>query len=123
MSELIKPTKTVLAAAIATALGTTAVYAQDDSSQIFEEITVTATKRAQPMQDIPVSIFALTGDMIDELGVDNFGEFVQYLPNVVWTGRGPGQAELYIRGAATEQSSITITSIQATAPAVALYQD
>jgi len=123
MSELIKPTKTILAAAIATALGTTAVYAQDDSNEIFEEITVTATKRAQPMQDIPVSIQAMTGDMIDELGVDNFEEYVQYLPNVVWTGRGPGQAELYIRGAATEQSSITITSIQATAPAVALYQD
>ena len=57
------------------------------------------------MQDIPVSIQAMTGDTINELGVDNFEEFVKYLPNVVWSGRGPGQAELYIRGAATEQSS------------------
>ena len=116
-------TNTVLSAAIAVALSGGAATAQEEQGRFIEEITVTATKRAQPMQDIPVSISAMTGDMIDELGVDNFEEYVQYLPNVVWTGRGPGQAELYIRGTATEQSSITITSIQATAPAVALYQD
>ena len=93
------------------------------SNRTIEEIVVTATKRAEPMQDIPVSIQAMKGDQIDELGVDNFDEYVQYLPNVVYSGRGPGQAELYIRGAATEQSSITISSIQGSAPAVALYQD
>jgi iron complex outermembrane recepter protein len=65
----------------------------------------------------------LTGDSIEQARHHTFEEYVQYLPNVVWAGRGPGQAELYIRGAATEQSSITITSVQAAAPAVALYQD
>jgi outer membrane receptor protein involved in Fe transport len=120
MSSNIRAKRTILSAAVAAALaGSGAVHAQG----IIEEIVVTATKRAQPMQDIPVSIQAMTGDSIAELGVDNFEEYVKYLPNVVWSGRGPGQAELYIRGAATEQSSITITSIQATAPAVALYQD
>ncbi|MEZ5597986.1 MAG: TonB-dependent receptor [Pseudomonadales bacterium] len=90
---------------------------------VIEEIIVTATKRSEPMQDIPVSIQAMKGDDIDALGVDNFEAYVQYLPNVVYSGRGPGQAELYIRGAATEQSSITISSVQGSAPAVALYQD
>ncbi|MFQ6004811.1 MAG: TonB-dependent receptor [Woeseia sp.] len=123
MSQKNRPTNTVLSAAIAVALSGGTATAQEEPTRFIEEITVTATKRAQPMQDIPVSIVAMTGDMVDELGVDNFEEYVQYLPNVVWTGRGPGQAELYIRGTATEQSSITITSIQATAPAVALYQD
>ena len=120
MSSICTPKRTVLSAAVAAALaGSGAVHAQS----AIEEITVTATKRAEPMSDIPVSIQAMTGDSINELGVDNFEEYVNYLPNVVWSGRGPGQAELYIRGAATEQSSITITSIQATAPAVAVYQD
>ena len=123
MSELIKPTKTILAAAIATALGTTAVQAQDDSDQIFEEITVTATKRAASMQAIPVSIQAMTGNTLEELGVSNFDEYIQFLPNVVQAGRGPGQSEIYIRGVATEQSFETISSIQGTAPSVALYQD
>jgi len=123
MPERFKPTKSVLAVAIATALGTTAVHAQDDSNEIFEEIIVTATKRAVSMQAVPVAVQALTGDHLEELGVSSFDEFVQYLPNVVQAGRGPGQSEIYIRGAATEQSAITISSIQGTAPSVALYQD
>ena len=110
--------------AVATAIASmTAAAATAEDGRVIEEIVVTATKRAEPMQDIPVSIQAMNGDQIDELGVDNFDEYVQYLPNVVYSGRGPGQAELYIRGAATEQSSITISSIQGSAPAVALYQD
>ncbi|HSM68372.1 MAG TPA: TonB-dependent receptor [Xanthomonadales bacterium] len=116
-----KPLNTAIACALAAGTGT--VAAQDTTPRRIEEVTVTATKRAESMQDIAVSINAMTGESIDELGVDNFDEYVQYLPNVVWTGRGPGQAELYIRGASTEQSSITITSVQAAAPAVALYQD
>lgn len=120
MSSRITPTKTVLSAAIAAALtGGGGAHAQG----AIEEITVTATKRAEPMQDIPVSIQALTGDSLEELGITNFDQYVQYLPNVVQTGRGPGQSEIYIRGAATEQSSITITSVQGSAPSVALYQD
>ena len=110
--------------AVVTAIAsTTAAAAAAEDARVIEEIVVTATKRAEPMQDIPVSIQAMNGNQIDELGVDNFDEYVQYLPNVVYSGRGPGQAELYIRGAATEQSSITISSIQGSAPAVALYQD
>ena len=89
----------------------------------IEEIVVTATKRAEPMSDIPVSIQAIKGETIEALGVDSFDEYSQYLSNVVSSGRGPGQRELYIRGAATEQSSITVSSVQGSAPAVALYQD
>jgi len=120
MPHGINPRKSLLSAAVSAALITAgAAHAQ----QAIEEITVTATKRAEPMSDIPVSIQAMTGDMIDELGISNFQEYVEYLPNVVFSGRGPGQSELYIRGASTEQSSITITSVQGSAPAVALYQD
>jgi len=120
MSTRITPSKTMVSAAIAAALtGGGVAHAQ----RAIEEITVTATKRAEPMQDIPVSIQALTGDSLRELGVTNFDQYVEYLPNVVQSGRGPGQSEIYIRGAATEQSSITITSVQGSAPSVALYQD
>ena len=109
----------MVAAIAATAAGSSAA----EDARGIEEIVVTATKRAASMQEIPVSIQAMQGDDIDELGVDSFDEYVQYLPNVVYSGRGPGQAELYIRGAATEQSAITVSSIQGSAPAVALYQD
>ena len=116
--------RTKINRAVLTAMASmVAAEAMADEGRTIEEIVVTATKRAEPMQDIPVSIQAMKGDDIDELGVDNFDEYVQYLPNVVYSGRGPGQAELYIRGAATEQSAITVSSIQGSAPAVALYQD
>ena len=120
---LFQRTKVNQAVVTAIASMTASGYAVAQEGRVIEEVVVTATKRSEPMQDIPVSIQAMKGDDIDELGVDNFDEYVQYLPNVVYSGRGPGQAEMYIRGAATEQSSITVSSVQGSAPAVALYQD
>jgi len=118
------PLNRAILAGLAAGVAPAAATAQDAAtSSSLEEVVVTATKRAESMQDIAVSVSAITGDGIDELGIDNFDDYVQYLPNVVFSGRGPGQAELYIRGASTEQSSITITSVQGVSPAVALYQD
>ena len=121
MSERIKPRNAILASAIATAIGSTTVYAQSD--EVFEEIVVTATKRQASMQSIPVAMQAMTGESLRELGVSNFDEYVQYLPNVVQAGRGPGQSSIFIRGATTEQSAITVSSVQGSSPSVALYQD
>jgi len=89
----------------------------------LEEIVVTATKRAESSQDIPVAIQAITGESLNELGVNTFEEYVKYLPNVVQQGRGPGRNEIYIRGVATEQSNNSVSSVQGSAPAVALYLD
>ncbi len=89
----------------------------------LEEIVVTATKRAESSQDIPVAIQAITGEALDELGVNTFEEYVKFLPNVVQQGRGPGRNEIYIRGVATEQSNNSVSSVQGSAPAVALYLD
>jgi outer membrane receptor protein involved in Fe transport len=116
-----KPANAILASAIATAIGSTTVFAQSDD--VFEEIIVTATKRQATMQSIPVAVQAMTGESLRELGVSNFDEYIQYLPNVVQAGRGPGQSSIYIRGATTEQSAITVSSIQGSSPSVALYQD
>ena len=52
-----------------------------------------------------------------------FDDYVEFLPNVVSAGIGPGQKEIYIRGSASEQSSITVAPAQGSAPAVALYLD
>ena len=89
----------------------------------LETVIVTATKRAENAQEVTIAVQAVTGDTIRELGIETFDEYVEYLPNVVAAGNGPGKKELYIRGSATEQSSITITSAQGSAPGVALYVD
>ena len=123
MSERITPTKTILASAIATALGTGSVQAQDQTRNIIEEITVTATKRSASMQDIPVSVQAMKGDSLRELHIETFDKYVEYLPNVVSSGNGPGKKEIFIRGSATDQTSVTIGPANGTAPGVALYVD
>ena len=110
-----------LSYAILSVLTATAVSAPANAQ--IEEIIVTATKRAESTQDIPVSVSALQGDDLNELRISTFDDYVRYLPNVVTMGTGPGQSEIYIRGAATEQSKITISAIQGSSPAVALYVD
>ena len=110
-----------LSFAILSAVTATAVSAPANAQ--IEEIIVTATKRAESTQDIPVSVSALQGEDLQDLRISTFDDYVKYLPNVVTMGTGPGQSELYIRGAATEQSKVTISAIQGSAPAVALYVD
>ena len=92
-------------------------------AQQIEEVVVTATKRAEPAQDVPISLQAVTGDNLRELRVDTFDQYVKYLPNVIHTGNGPGKKEIYIRGSATEQASVTVAPAQGSAPGVALYVD
>ena len=55
----------------------------------LEEIVVTATKRAEPMQDIPVAVQAVNGETMEQLGVSTFDEYIKFLPNVTQQGRGP----------------------------------
>ena len=113
-----------VSAALATAAaGATGVAFAEGEARGIEEVIVTATKRAESTQDIAVSVSALQGDALEELRISSFDDYIQHLPNVVMMGVGPGQSEIYIRGAATEQSKNTIASIQGSSPATALYVD
>jgi|TARA_B110000902_G_scaffold112847_1_gene133096 iron complex outermembrane receptor protein len=109
-----------LSLAVSIALG---VSFAGSASAAIEEVIVTATKRAENMQDVAIAISALGGDALKELNVQSFDEYVEYLPNVVSAGTGPGAREIYIRGSASEQGSVTVSSAQGSAPGVALYLD
>ncbi|WP_414827706.1 TonB-dependent receptor [Alteromonas sp. H39] len=117
--------KTQVSCAIVAALASTSIAAQEASSAKakIETIEVTATKRTESIQDVPVSVTALDGKALENLGIDNFQDYVEFLPNVVFQGTGPGQNEIYIRGAATTQSNIMLSSVQALQPSVAFYVD
>ncbi|MEC9213865.1 MAG: TonB-dependent receptor [Pseudomonadota bacterium] len=114
-----RPLSLAVAAAISPALASTAL-AQNPQ---LEEVVVTATKRAENLQDVPISVNALSGDAMRSQNIMTFDDYVEFLPNVVSAGIGPGQKEIYIRGSASEQSSITVAPAQGSAPAVALYLD
>lgn len=51
-------------------------------SQILEEIIVTAQKREQNIQDVGISITALSGNTLQELGLDNMQEISQQVPGL-----------------------------------------
>ena len=116
MSWTRKKTSLAVSAALASSSASIA-HAQ------IEEIIVTASRRAESAQDVPISVQAVTGDDLRDLRVETFDQYVEFLPNVVATGNGPGKKELYIRGSATEQSGVTVAPAQGSAPGVALYVD
>ncbi|MFT6047520.1 MAG: iron complex outermembrane receptor protein [Arenicella sp.] len=113
--------KNKLSYAVAVAIG--ASLAAGYASAELEEIVVTATKRTESAQDIPVTVQAISGETLRQLGVGTFDEYVKYLPNVVQQGRGPGRNEIYIRGVAAEQGSSEVSSVQGSSPTVAMYLD
>ena len=64
----------------------------------LEEVVVTATRRSENLQNVPISIQALTGDTLSKLNVATIDDFVKYTPNVSTANIGPGQGNLYMRG-------------------------
>jgi iron complex outermembrane recepter protein len=48
----------------------------------LEEVVVTAQKREENLQSVPVSIQALDSRKLEELQVSNFDDYVRYLPSV-----------------------------------------
>ena len=116
--------KSEISNAICLALASTAGLASVSAvAAEFEEITVTATKRATDLQDTPISIQALGEEKLEELNIANFDDYIRYLPNVNSAGRGPGQSSVFIRGMATDSSDQTSVEIGAPVPNVALYLD
>ena len=66
------------------------VYQAASAQEGLEEIVVTATRREQNLQEVPISIVAITGENLEMRGIDNLEEVSQGVPNVVITGGGGG---------------------------------
>ena len=103
--------------------GVCGAQAPSDAPRGIETVVVTATKRAESVQDVAVPVQAMSGQGLRDLGVATFDEYVSFLPQVAHAGNGPGKKEIYLRGSATEQSGVTVSTQQGSAPGVALYVD
>jgi len=93
------------------------------SGLTVEEIIVTATKRSRSLQDVAVAVQAISASTIDEVGINNFTDYVAFLPNVAFAGQGPGQNEVFIRGIATDRGSLKQAGGTTAGPTVAMYLD
>jgi iron complex outermembrane receptor protein len=67
------------------------------SQPMLEEVLVTAQKRTESLQDVPISVSAMSGAKIEEQGITNLEELTLYIPNVN-INQGQAQPNLYIRG-------------------------
>ncbi|WP_309604741.1 TonB-dependent receptor domain-containing protein, partial [Phenylobacterium sp.] len=94
-----------------------------EQSTTVEDLVVTASRREEKLQDVPIAVQALSGDKLQELGITDFQKLLQFLPDVHAAGRGPGQNTVYIRGLSTDTASILIGGSAGTNPNVAVYLD
>ena len=107
----------------------TAAYADAPSttasSDAIAEIVVTAQRREENIQNVPITITALTAETIKQLNVTTFDDFVKYVPNVTAASLGPGQSNIYMRGLSTGGGNAGVQGGGATHafPNVAVYLD
>lgn len=84
-----------LAAGNAADAPTTVAAAEDEG---LGEIVVTATRTATSIQKVPISMQALSGDVLAQRQVKGLSDFAAMLPSVSFAGIGPGRNEVYFRG-------------------------
>ncbi|EAQ27827.1 TonB-dependent receptor [Erythrobacter sp. NAP1] len=84
-------------------------------------IVVTAQRRSEDLQDVPVSVSAIGAQELEELNIDTFEDYLEQIPSVTAGGNGPGQSTIYIRGLASTTPNITVAGVAGLAPNVALY--
>ena len=84
----------------------------------IEEVIVTAQKRDESVQDVPISIDVLGAGELEDLGVTDLEDFAQLLPSVSYVALGPGSGSIYIRGISGGGENVLGSS-----PNVAVYLD
>lgn len=108
-----------------TMLATSPAFAQsapaDEGANAGEEIIVTAQKREENLQDVPISVQALGTKKLDQLGVTNFQQYAALLPSVSFQSLGgsPGNSVVYMRGVASGGDGNHSGSL----PSVGVYLD
>ena len=114
MEKYFKPT---LAAAVAFASVSGSAIAQNSSSSVsslIEEIVVTAQKREQNIQDVPIAVTSLSADVLEAQGINDAIDLRNVIPNFS-VGRYQGETKVTIRGVGQ--------LVQGSNPGVAMHLD
>lgn len=106
---------TILASAIL--MASPSITAQEDRK--IEEVIVTAQKKSENLQDVPISVNTLSNEDLNNLNIKDFSDYVLQLPSVSAIQRRPGMGQIFMRGISDGGNSNQ--SLQG--PAVAIYLD
>jgi iron complex outermembrane recepter protein len=108
-----------LGAGAAPAFAQEAEAKKDDGGIV--DIVVTATRREESLNRVPLAIQALSGDSLGDLNITKFDKLIEYLPNVRAASRGPGASSIFIRGLSTDSPGLQVAGTAGAQPTVALY--
>ncbi|MCJ8156407.1 TonB-dependent receptor [Sphingomonas sp. LaA6.9] len=115
------PVRLTIAALLgSTMLATSATaLAQDPAASNSDVIIVTAQKREENLQDVPIAITAIGTEKLEQLQVTDFDDYARYLPSVSYQTTGPGGSNVYFRGVASGENANHSASL----PSVGMYLD
>jgi outer membrane receptor protein involved in Fe transport len=99
-----------IAASIAAVVAAMPAQAQDAAAvETSGEIVVTAQKRTQNVQDVPISIAVVSGEALQEQGSASLVDYAGYVPGMNVSNSGtPGQTTITLRGVAPLNNSQTV---------------
>jgi len=93
--------------------------ARDGEVQDSTEIVITAQKREENLQDVPISVQAIGTRRLDQLNIADFADYTKQLPSVSYNTSQSGGAVVYMRGVATGGDGNHSGSL----PSVGVYLD
>ena len=99
-----------------------AARAADDDSAAntgLAEVVVTAQKRSENLQDVPISVQALGGKQLEQMNVTHFDDYVKMLPSVAFQTGGPSFEHTFMRGVASD----AVVNHSGSQPTVGMYLD
>ncbi|HXI68190.1 MAG TPA: TonB-dependent receptor [Steroidobacteraceae bacterium] len=87
------------------------------------EVIISANRREEDLQDVPITVQAISGEELKQLNVATFNDLLKYTPNVTFSGNGPATGNIFIRGLGSVGTGNQQQSTIAPFPNVALYLD
>lgn len=119
-SRSARPALPMLGASIIPAVIAAMSNAQaQEQGEFLDEVIVTAQKRQESLQDVPLSMAVLGTQQLENLNVTRFDDFVKFLPSVTYQSLGPGASAVYFRGVASGENS----NHSGPVPSVGIYLD
>lgn len=87
------------------------------------EIIITATKREENVQNVPINVIALGTRRLDQLNISNFEDYTKQLPSVSFLTTQPGQTTVYMRGVSAAGGTNAEGNHSGPLPQVGTYLD
>src|SRR5690348_6707862 len=87
------------------------------------EIIITATKREENVQNVPINVIALGTRRLDQLNISNFEDYTKQLPSVSFLTTQPGVTTVYMRGVSAAGGTNAEGNHSGPLPQVGTYLD